>query len=535
MSAGGVYDPGPDNKDDYTSHMIDAATRALIRTRLDDEVGRIDKDAPFRVALAYPSPYRVGMSSLGYQRVYRALQAMPGVACERAFLPDGADEPGPSPVAEPVTYETLRHLSDFPVIGLSVAYELEIAGVVRLLEASKIPSLASERGEGFPLVLAGGPLTFSNPLPLVPFVDALVVGEAEGIVEWAVSVIRDARNRQSALDELATHPHVLVPSRHGSTLPPVAACDDSLLPAWGPIRTPHAELSDMFLIETERGCSRGCSYCVMRRSTNGGMRVVPKEVVLEAIPRDAKRVGLVGAAVSDHPRIVDIVLSLAERGSEVGLSSLRPDRLKEEFVRALKMAGYRTLTTALDGASERLRERIERRGRAPHYVAAAERAKKFGMDRMKLYLMLGLPDETDDDVDECARFVSELSRIIPVALGVAPFCAKRKTPLDGSDFAGVDTVDRRLDRLRRGLKGRADVRSTSARWAWVEYALAQGNEEEGLALRRAVHAGGRFKDYKDELVKLGYAPAGPTGPRIRVPVAPISVRKERRRDFMIAE
>jgi radical SAM superfamily enzyme YgiQ (UPF0313 family) len=475
------------------------------------------------------------MSSLGFQRVYRALQSIPGVCCERAFLPDGADELGPVSVPEPVSYESLRPLPEFPLIALSVAYELEIAGVVRLLEASKIPSLASERGEGFPLVLAGGPLTFSNPLPLAPFIDALVVGEAEGIVEWAVEVIRASESRERALDELSKHPHVFVPTRHGSTLPAVAACDDSLLPAWGPIRTPHAELSNMFLMETERGCSRGCTYCVMRRSTNGGMRVVPKEVVLQTIPADAKRVGLVGAAVSDHPRIVDILRALAERGAEVGLSSLRPDRLKEEFVEALKLAGYRTLTTALDGASERLRDGIERRGRAPHYVAAAERAKKYGMDRLKLYLMLGLPGETDEDVDECAAFVSELSRIIPVALGVAPFCAKRKTPLDGTDFAGIGTVDARLDRLRRGLKGRADVRSTSARWAWVEYALAQGDEQEGLAVRRAVHAGGRFKDYKNELVRLGYSPTGPTSPRIRAPMAHAATAWVRRRDFMIAK
>ena len=100
----------------------------------------------------------------------------------------------------------------------------------------------------------------------------------------------------------------------------------------------------MFLIETERGCSRGCTYCVMRRSTNGGMRIVPKERVLSLIPEDARRVGLVGAAVSDHPHVVEIVRTLADRGCEVGLSSLRPDRLNDDFVGALRLAGYRTLS-----------------------------------------------------------------------------------------------------------------------------------------------------------------------------------------------
>jgi radical SAM superfamily enzyme YgiQ (UPF0313 family) len=225
---------------------------------------------------------------------------------------------------------------------------------------------------------------------------------------------------------------------------------------------------------------------------------------------------------------VDILRALAARGAEVGLSSLRPDRLKEEMVEALKLAGYRTLTTALDGASERLRNLIERRGREPHYVAAADRAKRHGMDRLKLYLMLGLPTETDADIDECAAFVSELSKVLPVALGVAPFCAKRKTPLDGESFAGIDVVEDRIARLRSGLRGRADLRSPSARWAWVEYTLAQGDEQEGLALARAVRSGGRFADFRRELCDLGYATRGPTGPRVRVaplpPRAPKAMR-----------
>jgi len=476
--------------------MLANATRQLIKQRLGDEIGRIDKDAPRRVALAYPSPYTVGMSSLGYQQIYRTIQGLPGTACERVFAPD------------PISYEGLRPLSDFPVIAASVAYELEIAGLIGLLEAAQIPALREARDRRHPLVIAGGPLTFSNPLPLSPFVDAIVVGEAEELIAPVLELTLDASTREGALAALAALPGVFVPEHHGATLPAVTACDDGLLPAFSAIRTPHTELSQMFLIETERGCSRGCRYCVMRRSTNGGMRVVPKEVVLEKIPRDVRRVGLVGAAVSDHPRIVEIVRELAERGCEVGLSSLRPDRLIDEFVAALKSAGYRTLTTALDGTSERLRGLIERRGREPHYVAAAERARKYGMDRLKLYLMIGLPGETAEDVDECVQFVGELSKIVPIALGVAPFCAKRKTPLDRMPYAGVATVEQRLDRLRRGLRGRADVRAVSARWAWVEYVLAQGGAAEGLAVARAVAAGGSFADYRRAFAELGHEPNG---------------------------
>jgi radical SAM superfamily enzyme YgiQ (UPF0313 family) len=475
-------------------------TARLIDDRLHAEVGAIPKQAALRVALAYPSPYRVAMSSLGFQRIYRAIQETDGMSCERAFLPDGA-APGERDET-PITYESKTPLSEFPIVALSVAYELELGGVIDLLEMAKIPALRGERDEAHPFVLAGGPLTFSNPAPLAPYADAVIMGEAEGIVTEVIAIIAGAPSKASALQRLADFPHVFVPEHHGESLPSIAQCDDDLLPAWGPIRTPEAELSDMFLIETERGCSRGCTYCVMRRSTNGGMRIVPKDRVLELVPEDAKRVGLVGAAVSDHPKVVEIVRALAERGCEVGLSSLRPDRLNDDFVGALKAAGYRTLTTAMDGASERIREQLERRARVRHLERAAELARAHGMKRLKLYLMVGLPGEIDEDVDECATLVTALSRRIPVSLGIAPFCAKRNTPLDGAPFAGIATVRARLDRLRRGLKGKAEVRSTSARWAWVEYVLAQGGAPEGLATLSAVRAGGTFAAYQRAFAEL---------------------------------
>ncbi len=499
-------------------------TRDLIRTRLEREVGRIDKQAPWRVALTYPSPYGVGMSSLGFQQIYRILQGMPGVACERVFLEDKGDRPGTTEIEAPVSYESLRPLGDFPLIAVSVAYELELAGLLRLLDAARIPVLAKDRGPRDPLIIAGGPLTFSNPLPLAPFVDAIVMGEAEGVVGWVVQTCFEGSDKQQVLSTLAEHAHVFVPRHHGSVLPGLAIADNSCLPAKSVIITPDTELSNMFLLEAERGCSRTCTYCVMRRSSHGGMRKVPKEVIFDAIPPNAAKVGLVGAAVSDHPQIVEIVDELASRGKQVGLSSLRPDRLKEPFVFALKRAGYRTLTTALDGASERLRETIERRGRVPHYEALSEHARAAGMQRVKLYLMVGLPGETEDDIDECSVFVSKLSHILPIALGIAPFCPKRRTPLDGQQFAGIDVVQKRLERLKRGLQGRADVRGTSAKWAWVEFVLAQGAEAEGLAVWDAVRAGGNFADYRKVFEALGYTTRGPQSPRLTPPLAAPSVQ-----------
>jgi radical SAM superfamily enzyme YgiQ (UPF0313 family) len=498
---------------------VDRSRTGRIRQRLADEVGRIDKEAPFTTALLYPSPYATAMSSLGYQRIYRAIMESPGLACERVVLDDEA-ETDLAAQARPITYESQRPLEDFPVVAASVAYEGEIAGLLRLLDAAGVPPVRGERDERHPFVLAGGPLTFSNPLPLAPFCDAIVIGEAEELVIDVLRVLEATPGRAARLDALAKLPHVFVPEHHGAVLPTVAKVPDAMIPAWAAIRTPHTVLADMFLVESERGCSRMCTYCVMRRSTNGGMRLAPMDRILELVPRDVKRVGLVGAAVSDHPRIVDILNRFADEGREVGLSSLRPDRLRDELVGALARVGYRTLTTAMDGTSEKMREQLERKAKERHLVRCAELAKKHGMDRLKLYLMIGLPGETDADIDECARFTTELSKIVPVALGIAPFCAKRNTPLDGAPYAGIDVVERSLARLRRGLKGRADVRSTSAKWAWVEYVLAQGGPEEGLAVLEAMRAGGKFAAYKRAFANLA-ARTDQTKPRRSLAIAQV--------------
>jgi radical SAM superfamily enzyme YgiQ (UPF0313 family) len=242
--------------------------------------------------------------------------------------------------------------------------------------------------------------------------------------------------------------------------------------------------------------------------------VSPDEIV-GAIPPEARRVGLVGAAVTDHPRIAEVVRRIVESGRQIGISSLRADKLDDELVGLLARGGYRTLTTAADGASQRLRDFIERKTREDHLLRTAQLARTHGLRTVKYYMMVGLPGETDDDIDELCRFSRELRAIHPrIAWGVAPFVAKRHTPLDGQPFAGIDVVEGRLARLRRGLRGTAVVRPTSARWAWVEYMLAQGEASAGLAVLDAHRAGGRFADYRRAFERRGCVP---TGPRARVP------------------
>ena len=496
------------------------------RELLAAERGTLFKEAETRVALVYPSPYRAAMSSLGYQQIYRVLHGMPGVAADRAMQD------------VPRTLEEDQSINSYPILAYSVAYELEIAGVVETLEHAGIPVLAKDRDNRHPLVIAGGPLTFSNPAPMAPFFDVIILGEGEQLIEELVNAARDVSYVRDRLwDALAGKPGYYLPHVHGETVPPVASVDDALLPARSVIATPNTELADMFMTEAARGCSRGCTYCVMRRSTNGGMRIVSLEKIIAGIPAGTRRVGLVGAAVTDHPDIAAIVRAVVDGGHEVGISSLRADKLTDELVGLLARGGYRTLTVASDGASERMRRVIERSTKAKDLIQSAVFAATHRLHTLKVYMMLGVPGETDADVDELVQLSKELAAIHPrVAYGLAPFVAKRNTPLDGSPFAGIAVVEDRLARLAKGLRAaglhdKVKVRPTSARWAWVEYMIAQGESNAGLAIMDAHRAGGSFAAYKKAFAAHGVEP---TGPRARVLSGQELIAQKRQRLAVLA-
>ena len=484
---------------------------APIRRLAAQEQGCVDKEASTRIALVYPSPYHVAMSSLGYQTIYRLINQREGFAADRAMLPE-RKVPPPNPL---VTIERGRPLGDYPVLAFSIAYELEIAGLLECLERSGIPPLREDRGTQTPLIIAGGPLTFSNPVPVGLFVDIILMGEAEEIVIELLEIVAEhPNNKEDILAQVSGRPGFYVPQHDGDRMPLIAKAPSQYLPARSQIITPNTELSSMYLTEAARGCSRGCTYCVMRRSTNGGMRIIPQETILAHVPQDAPRVGLVGAAVTDHPEITDIVAALVARNKQVGISSLRADKLSDDLVRLLAKGGYRTLTVAFDGASARLRNTLERRTKEQHILNTAALAKKHRLYTVKLYMMVGVPGETDDDIEELIRFIREAAQIHRISLGVAPFVAKRNTPLDGTPFAGIPVVRTRLARLHTALRGVATIRPTSARWAWVEYMLAQGSQDAGMAVLDAYRAGGTFAAYKRAFAQRA---CQPTGPVARVP------------------
>ena len=459
--------------------------------------------------MLYPSPYRAGMSSLGFQWILSRLRDA-GMSVERAFLPDDVDR-WRATRRPLLTYETETPVGNFAVVGVSLAYELELAGLVQALELAGIPPLRRDRGPHHPRVVLGGPLTFSNPLPAAPFVDAMLLGESEEHVADAFQAALELPTREFH-DAIARLPGGFVPDLHGVALPAVAKATDALLPARSRILAPDAELSDMFLIEGERGCHRQCTFCVMRRSTNGGMRLVTPERILSFVPEAAQRVGLVGAAISDHPKLVGLLEQIVDSGRGVGISSLRADRVarKPDIARLLRKGGYRTLTVASDAASQRLRRTIAKGTTEKHLFEVARQAAEHDYKVVKVYMMVGVPDETDEDIAELLDFSKKMAAIHPVSLGIAPFVPKRNTPLDGAAFAGIKVVERRLKRIDKALRGtRAEARPTSARWAWVEAMLAQGGPEMGEAVVHAVAAGGRFSAWKRALNAVDPATMAP--------------------------
>ncbi|TNF27748.1 MAG: radical SAM protein [Deltaproteobacteria bacterium] len=469
------------------------------RELLADETGTIYREAPLKVGLCYPLPYRAAMSSLGYQVVYRALNSRPSVSCERVVLPDDVAEHKKRRL--PLTsLETGRLAAEFDLLGVSATWDLDITGLFELLDLAGVPALRSERRPSDPPVLLGGPLTASNPLPFGPFIDLAVIGDGEVALEQILDILETVTSREDLLERAARIEGVWVPELHGDRVPATQKVTAGL-PAVGQIITPHTELSNMFLIEASRGCPRFCKFCLVR-APESPMRASDLERVLSHVPAHAPRVGFVGAAVSEWEGIREALRRMVEAGKGIGISSLRADRLDADFVDLLARGGYRTMTVASDAPSQRLRNTLSKAIREKHLLNAAQLARDAGMLKLKLYVIVGLPRETDEDLDELVRFSRELSQILPTALGISPLVPKLHTPLGDAEFAGMPAIDRTLARLRDGLAGVAEVRSTSARWAWIEYRMSQGSQDAGLAAYAAWRKGGRFAAWRDALAEV---------------------------------
>jgi len=446
------------------------------------EQGTVVKDwgGKLPIALVYPNTYHVGMSSLGFQTIYAALNGHRDVVCERAFWQRRFSSDDPV-----VSVESQQALADFYVVAFSISFEMDYLHVVQILRQAGIPLRADERDEDWPVVIAGGPAVSANPLPLADLVDGVLVGEAEEGIAGLVETLWEGidKPRPELWQRLARLPGLYVPAldpKDKETVTRQWVRDMETFSTATVIHTPDTEFGGMHLIEIARGCGRGCRFCL------AGFACRPKrERSLESILAQAERgleyrdrIGLVSAAVSDYTQIDALASQLREMGARLSVSSLRVDPLSEPLLRALSESDARTLTMAPEAGSQRLRDMINKNVTEADLVHAAERASDYAFGQLKLYFMIGLPTETEDDISEIASLCRTVAHHFRgrVTANVTPFVPKAHTPFQWAAMAPVEVLDARYAQLQQELRRKGiAVRGESAQWSAIQGILARGD------------------------------------------------------------
>jgi len=481
---------------------------------LASEVGRRwSGQGRIRVALVFPNTYHVGMSNLGFQIIWQKFDGRDDVSCERVFASGDATEPR--------SLESGTPLRMFDVVAFSISFELDLPRIISLLNHAGIPLLGVDRDDGEPFIIAGGVVCAMNPEPLAPYADAIFIGEAEYVIDELFDLLarytggRRHRGvdtwRTGLLRALVSIPGIYVPRFYEPTYAPGGRLVELLVRGDAPARierqvagnldaektasvvvTCETEFPDTYLIEIGRGCPHGCRFClagfVYRPFRKRSVQRLLEWIEGETLP--CHRVGLIGAALSDFPDLDRLIVSLSESVKEVGISSLRADAIIPSLITALTARGQRTLAIAPEAGSQRLRDVINKRLDEETIVRAAETAGNCGITRLRLYFMVGLPWEEDEDVLAVAPLVRAMRRTFfasngkRITVSINPFVPKPQTPFQWHPMAPRDVLKRRLQLLERDLSSLGGVRilTKSVRLALLQGLVARGGRPVGEAI-----------------------------------------------------
>ncbi len=478
------------------------------KTRLASEDGTVFKDWGGRnsVALIYPNSYFLGMSSLGFQTLYGLLNRYDRIVCERVFW-EGY---------EPVSLESQRPLADFDVIAFSFSYEHDYFNAARLLKSSGIPQLSTERDERHPLIIAGGSAVTANPEPMAPFIDCFAIGEGEVILPRILPIITESIElpRPDLLKELAEVPGMYVPDFRENFVARQAAENISDFATTSVVLTPDTELGNMYLMEIARGCARGCRFCLAGYHFRP-VRYRPVEKLLKQASQGLqyrKRIGLVSAAISDHPQVEELIIGLRQMEAQFSVSSVRVKPLSEALLKGLTESGTKTITLAPEAGSERLRQVISKGISEDDIFGALQRVAQYEFKQIKLYFMIGLPTETDDDIVAVMEMARKAREIVDryragtqITLNITPFVPKAGTPFQWLPMARASILKRRLALLKKELRRIGmEVKSDSIEWSLVQGMLARGDARLGPVIEDMPKV--TLSNWRKGLAKAGIDP-----------------------------
>lgn len=456
-----------------------------LKSILAKESGYTIKGGQFKFALTYPNFYNVGMSNLGMHIIYQLLNSRTEISCERFFLPTekiiSEIERDNSSL---MSVETQTPLKNFNVVAFAISFEQDYFNVVKILRLGKINPLAKFRTKFDPILIAGGPCATFNPAPLSAIFDAFVIGEGEVILPQIVDVLTDNQNisRAELLEKISAVQGVYVPAfpKKNITRQFVKNLDD--YPAHSVIITDDTEFN-MYLLETARGCGRHCRFCMagycFRKPRNRSLKTL--QAAVEDAKHFNKKIGLMGAAISDYPQINELCKFILDNNLKMSVASFRADSVTAELVDALAESGLKTLTIAPEVGSEKMR-RVTNKGITEENIFnAVKLGINAGIKNFKLYFMIGLPFEEMSDIDAIADLVIKLKNFVPdgkFTLSVNPFIPKPFTPFQWSAMADKKYLNAALKNLRGRLKKFRDIEiiSESLKSARVQAILSRGDE-----------------------------------------------------------